>query len=262
MKNMTNWAFVTGGAGDIGSAICQALARDGFGIACVDMNKERAEEVCVAIRKEGGQAASFEADATDPTSVAATANAAMKLGEIMALVNTVGRAKGASIFTMDYATWRGDIAANLDSAFLCIQALRDQLIAQQGSIVSIATVNGLGVYGFPGYSAAKAALIHLTKSLAVELGPHGVRVNAVAPGTVRTRAWNARLEANPGVFDELQALCPLPRISLPANVADSVAFLVSEKASMITGQTLAVDGGLSAGIPAAGRAVTQLPHRP
>jgi NAD(P)-dependent dehydrogenase (short-subunit alcohol dehydrogenase family) len=260
--NMTNWAFVTGGAGDIGSAICQALSRDGFGIACVDMNIERAEEVCVAIRKDGGQAASFGADATDPTSVAATANAAMKLGEITALVNTVGRAKGASIFTMDYATWRGDIAANLDSAFLCIQALRDQLIAQQGSIVSIATVNGLGVYGFPGYSAAKAALIHLTKSLAVELGPHGVRVNAVAPGTVRTRAWNARLEANPGVFDELQALCPLPRISLPANVADSVAFLVSEKASMITGQTLAVDGGLSAGIPAAGRAVTQLPHRP
>ena len=258
---MTNWAFVTGGAGDIGSAVCQALARDGLGIVCVDLDEERAEKICVGIRREGGQAVSFKVDATDPASVSAAAAAAMKLGNVTALVNTVGRAKGASIFTMDYATWREDIAANLDSAFLCIQAFRDQLIAQQGSIVSIATVNGLGVYGFPGYSAGKAGLIHLTKCLAVELGPHGVRVNAVAPGTVRTRAWNARLEANPGVFDELQALCPLPRISGPANVADAVAFLVSDKASMITGQTIAVDGGLSAGIPAAGRAVTQLSHR-
>lgn len=258
---MSNWAFVTGGAGDIGSAICQALSRDGFGIACVDINKERAEEVCRVIRNEGGQAVSFEADATNHASVVAAADTAVKLGKIRALVNTVGKANGASIFKMDYATWREDIAANLDSAFLCVQALRDQLIAQQGSIVSIATVNGLGVYGFPGYSAGKAALIHLTKSLAVELGPHGVRVNAVAPGTVRTRAWTARLEANPGLFDELQAFCPLPRISLPTNVADAVAFLVSEKASMITGQTLAVDGGLTAGIPAVGRAVTQLSHR-
>lgn len=258
---MLKWAFVTGGGGDIGGAICQRLAHDGFAIACVDLNKERAHEVCSAILNEGGQAVALEADVTDPASVSATAGAAMKLGQIKVLVNTAGRAKGASIFTTDYATWREEIAVNLDSAFLCIQALRDHLIGQQGSIVSIATVNGLGVYGFPGYSAGKAALIHLTKSLAVELGPHGVRVNAVAPGTVRTRAWNARLEANPRVFDELQALCPLPRISVPADVAHSVAFLASDKAAMITGQILAVDGGLSAGIPAAGHAVAQLAQR-
>ncbi|SKA36189.1 NAD(P)-dependent dehydrogenase, short-chain alcohol dehydrogenase family [Enhydrobacter aerosaccus] len=258
---MNTWAFVTGGGGDIGSAICHALAHDGFKIACMDLVGDRAEDVCAAIRKEGGQAVPFVADAADPASVAAATDAAMKLGKIKVLVNTAGKANGASILTTDYPTWRLDIAANLDSAFICIQALREQLIAEHGNIVNIATVNGLGVFGFPGYSAAKAGLIHLTKSLAVELGPFGVRVNAVAPGTVRTRAWDARLAANPNVFDELLALCPLPRISRPADVAHAVAFLASERASMITGQTLAVDGGLSAGTPAAGRAVAQLSHR-
>lgn len=258
---MTHWAFVTGGGGDIGGAICQVLSRDGWSIACVDMNEARAEAVAGAIRGAGGTAVALHADVTDPGSVAAAAAAAMALGEIRALVNTAGKAHAPSIFGMDYATWRADMAVNLDSAFLCIQALRDPLIAHQGAIVNIASVNGIGVFGFPAYSAAKAGLIHLTKSLAVEFGPHGLRVNAVAPGTVRTRAWNARIEANPAVFDELQAICPLPRLSLPADIAEAVAFLVSDKAAMITGTVIAVDGGLSAGVPALSRAVTQQPHR-
>jgi NAD(P)-dependent dehydrogenase (short-subunit alcohol dehydrogenase family) len=261
MMSASDWAFVTGGGGDIGGAICQALARDGYGIACVDINADRAEEVCAAIGRAGGQAVALQADVTEPASVNAAVRAASALGKITSLVNTAGKANGRSVFTTDYATWRADIAVNLDSAFLCIQALRDQLIARQGNIVSIASVNGMGVFGFPSYSVAKAGLIQLTKSLAVELGPHGVRVNAVAPGSVRTRAWTARHEANPGLFDDLQALCPLPRLSTPPDVANAVAFLVSDRASMITGAVLAVDGGLSTGVPAVGRTVAQLPKQ-
>ncbi|MBC9206297.1 SDR family oxidoreductase [Roseomonas aerophila] len=256
---MTHWAFVTGGGGDIGGAICHALARDGLGIACVDLSQERAEEVCAGIRQAGGQAVALAADVTDPDAVSATVAAARRLGDIRVLVNTAGKANGRSIFTTDYATWRADIAVNLDSAFLCIQALRDHLIEQQGNVVNIASVNGVGVYGFPSYSAAKAGLVHLTKSLAVELGPRGLRVNAVAPGSVMTRAWNARLEKNPGLFEDLTALCPLPRLSTPADIADAVAFLASDKARMITGTILAVDGGLSTGVPMVGRTVAQLP---
>lgn len=254
---MTDWAFVTGGGGDIGGAVCASLSRDGFHIACVDMVQERAEQVAKSIRDAGGNAVALCANVTDPEAVTRVAAEAQSLGPIRVLVNTAGKAHGRSIFDMDYATWRADFAANVDSAFLCIQALREPLLASSGSIVNIASVNGIGVFGFPGYSAAKAALIHLTKSLAVEFGPSGLRVNAVAPGTVRTRAWNPRLEANPRVFDELQALCPLPRISTGKDVADAVSFLVSDRASMITGTVVTVDGGLSAGTPSHSKAVTQ-----
>ncbi|WP_419898954.1 SDR family oxidoreductase [Roseomonas sp. USHLN139] len=258
---MTHWAFVTGGGGDIGGAICQAMARDGWAIACVDRAMDRAEAVAALVRQAGGQAVAIEADVTDPASVAAAVGQARALGEIRALVNTAGKAHAITLGVTDAASWRADFSVNLDSAFLCIQALKGVLMAEGGVIVNIASVNGIGVYGFPGYSAAKAALIHLSQSMAVEFGPANVRVNVVAPGTVRTRAWAARLEANPGLFDELKSLCPLQRISDPADVAEAVVFLASKRASMITGAVLAVDGGLSTGVAAVGQAVTQERHR-
>jgi NAD(P)-dependent dehydrogenase (short-subunit alcohol dehydrogenase family) len=149
------------------------------------------------------------------------------------------------------------MAVNLDGAFLCIRAFQDHLLAAGGSIVNMGSVNGIGMYGNPAYSAAKAGLMHLTRCLAVEFGPQGLRVNAVAPGTVRTRAWEERLAVNPLVFDELNAFYPLRKVATPADVAAAVAFLVSDDASHITGVVLPVDGGISAGVPQLSAAITQ-----
>lgn len=123
----------------------------------------------------------------------------------------------------------------------------DALKQSQGSLINIASVNGMSVFGHPAYSAAKAGLIHLTKLIAVEYGKFGIRANAVAPGTVRTRAWEARAEVNPQVFEEAKHWYPLRRIVAPDDVANAVGFLASDQAAAISGVCLPVDCGLTAG---------------
>jgi NAD(P)-dependent dehydrogenase (short-subunit alcohol dehydrogenase family) len=253
----SRWAFVTGAGGDIGGAIADLLAARGWGVICADIDAPRAEARAEAVRSAGGTAAALRLDVTDEASVNAAAEAALALGDVRALVNNAGRAFAPSMRDTDYANWRRDMALNLDGAFLCIRAFQDHLLASGGSIVNMGSVNGIGMYGHPAYSAAKAGLMHLTRCLAVEFGPRGLRVNAVAPGTVRTQAWDERVAANPHVFDELNAFYPLRKVATPADVAAAVAFLVSDEASHITGVVLPVDGGISAGIPQLSAAITQ-----
>lgn len=255
------WAFVTGGGGDIGGAICATLAERGFGIACVDLDAARADAVGARISAAGGRALAIAADVADEHAVVRAAQQALAQGDVRVLVNCAGRAHAATMQETDYGSWRRDIAINLDSAFLCTRALQDHLLdGAGGAIVNIASVNGLGAFGNPGYSAAKAGLIHFTRCLAVEYGAFGVRVNAIAPGTVRTRAWDARRKANPHVFDDVQRLYPLGRVSRPADIAALAAFLVSEEAAMITGAVLPVDGGITAGMPDVPAIITQRPR--
>jgi NAD(P)-dependent dehydrogenase (short-subunit alcohol dehydrogenase family) len=253
----SRWAFVTGAGGDIGGAIADLLAVRGWSVVCADIDAERAEARAETVRRNGGTAASVHVDVTDEASVNAAAQAALALGDVRALVNNAGRAFAPNMADTDYASWRRDMAVNLDGAFLCIHAFQDHLLAGGGSIVNMGSVNGIGMYGNPAYSAAKAGLMHLTRCLAVEFGPRGLRVNAVAPGTVRTKAWDERIAVNPQVFEEVSAYYPLRKVALPADVAAAVAFLVSDDASHITGVILPVDGGISAGIPQLSAAITQ-----
>ena len=253
----SRWAFVTGAGGDIGGAVADVLAVRGWGVICADIDEARAEARAGTVRAAGGTAAAVHVDVTDEASVNAAAQAALALGDVRALINNAGRAFAPSMRNTDYASWRRDMAVNLDGAFLCIHAFQDHLLAGGGSIVNMGSVNGIGMYGNPAYSAAKAGLLHLTRCLAVEFGSAGLRVNAVAPGTVRTRAWNERIAINPQVFDQLNAYYPLQKVATPADVASAVAFLVSDEASHITGVVLPVDGGISAGIPQLAAAVTQ-----
>jgi meso-butanediol dehydrogenase/(S,S)-butanediol dehydrogenase/diacetyl reductase len=136
----------------------------------------------------------------------------------------------------------------LKSVFLCSRAVLPSKIERRGgAIVNIASVNGLSALGNEAYSAAKAGVINLTQGIAVRYGPHGVRCNAVAPGTIRTPVWQERVKRDPRVFERLVKWYPLGRVGEPDDVANAVMFLASEEASWITGTVLCVDGGLLAG---------------
>ncbi|OCJ13048.1 short-chain dehydrogenase [Rhizobium sp. AC44/96] len=239
-------AIVTGAAGDIGRAIASRLADDHDIILLVDIDLDAAEKAARAL----GPIERFVAFACDVTSVESTAEMARKaasLGSVKTLVNNAGAARSVSLQTTTPENWRADHALNLEAPFLCFHALEEQLKAAKGSVINIASVNGMSVFGHPAYSAAKAGLLHFTKLVAVEYGKFGIRSNAIAPGTVRTQAWEARAAANPNVFEEARRWYPLQRVVDPKDVANAVGFLAGPQAAAISGVCLPVDCGLTAG---------------
>lgn len=251
---MKRLALVTGAAGDIGRAISRRLAADHDAVVMTDRDLAA---LLPADMPPG--AVALQMDVTDPASCAAAASACAALGQVATLVNNAGGVQAASLQSTRPEDWQADRALNLDAPFYVFHAFAGQLKATRGSVVNIASVNGFGVYGHPAYAAAKAGMIHLTRLIAVEYGRFGIRANAVAPGTVRTRAWEARAALNPDVFAEAAAHYPLGRIVAPEDVAQAVGFLASPLAAAITGVCLPVDCGLTAGVPALARTFTQSP---
>lgn len=252
-------AIVTGAAGDIGRAIASRLAVDHDVILMVDIDVAAVEKAARTL----GPAERFVAqscDVTDEASIRVMAKRAASFGLVRTLVNNAGAARAVSLHDTTAEIWRMDNALNLEAAFLCFRAVEDQLKASKGSVINIASVNGMNVFGHPAYSAAKAGLLHLTKLIAVEYGKFGIRSNAVAPGTVRTQAWEARAAANPNVFEEARRWYPLQRVVDPADVANAVSFLAGSQAAAITGVCLPVDCGLTAGQAELARTFSQSEH--
>ena len=247
-------AVITGGAGDIGQAIARRLRQDHDLVVLADLDLTAATKVASAL---GAGFAAVQVDVTQPESCAALAKQIAAMGDLATLVNNAGASWAVSLQQSTPESWVKDRALNFDGMFMVFHALSAQLIATKGAVVNIASVNGLGVFGHTPYSAAKAGMIHLTRCIAVEYGRYGIRANSVAPGTVRTRAWEVRSAQNPDVFDEAAAHYPLGRIVMPEEVANAVGFLASPLASAITGICLAVDCGLTAGIPALARTFSQ-----
>jgi len=239
-------AVVTGAAGDIGRAIALRLADSHQKIAMVDID---AAALGRAVEMIGGsdRFVPVVADVTDTKSLAAMAERVAALGGARTLVNNAGAARAVSLHDTTPEIWRQDAALNLEASFLAFRALEEQLKAAQGALINIASVNGMAVFGHPAYSAAKAGLIHLTRLIAVEYGKFGIRANTVAPGTVRTQAWEVRAAANPQVFEEAKRWYALRRIASAEDVANAVFFLAGEQAAAITGVCLPVDCGLTAG---------------
>src|SRR5215211_7585898 len=165
--------------------------------------------------------------------------------------------EGAAVVVADIARGRAVTVAEeifdaggdtLKGPFLCSQAVLPDMVENgSGVILNISSVNALGYYGNEAYSAAKAGILSLTRSLAVRYGPSGIRINAIAPGTLRTPAWEERRRANPEVFERLTKWYPLGRVGEPEDVAGAALFLASDDAAWITGAVLPVDGGLTAG---------------
>jgi NAD(P)-dependent dehydrogenase (short-subunit alcohol dehydrogenase family) len=242
-------AIITGGGSGIGQAIGELLATEGALVALADRTLERAEVVARGIKDQGGSAIAIHADVREADAVYRMVETARgSLGPVDILVNNAGLSVGADLVAMTPDEWDLNLDVVLRGAFLCSRAVLPGMIERDGgSILNIASVNGLTALGEPAYSAAKAGLINLTQNLAVSYGRHGIRTNVICPGTVRTPIWDARVAEDPDVFDRLAGWYPLGRIGEPGDVARAAAFLLSDDASWITGAVLPVDGGLTAG---------------
>jgi meso-butanediol dehydrogenase / (S,S)-butanediol dehydrogenase / diacetyl reductase len=231
---------ITGGGGGIGTALVRRFADEGARVRCVDIDPERARASAAGA---GRDAEAVVADVT----VAADVGRALA-GQVDVLVNNALSATSDNLVTVEEEAWRRDLDGTLTSAFLCTRAVLPGMIERgAGAIVNVASVNGLGYYGNEAYSAGKAGLINLTRSVAARYGRHGVRANAVAPGTIRTAVWDERLAREPDLLTRLARWYPLGRIGTPDEVAACVLFLASDEASFVTGATLTVDGGLTSG---------------
>lgn len=251
-------AVVTGAAGDIGRAIAAALSESHAKVVLVDIDGGALSNALSQLSGPGF--VTKTCDVTDPQDLARLATEVAELGDVATLVNNAGAARAVSLHDTTADIWRKDNALNLEAPFLCFRAFEVALKRTQGSVVNITSVNGMAVFGHPAYSAAKAGLIHLTKLIAVEYGKFGIRANAVAPGTVRTQAWEARAASNPQVFEEAKHWYPLQRIVRPEDVASAVAFLAGPQAQAISGVCLPVDCGLTAGQAPLARTFSQSEH--
>jgi NAD(P)-dependent dehydrogenase (short-subunit alcohol dehydrogenase family) len=239
---------ITGAAGGIGQALCRYFAARGAAVAAID--KDPAVESFVEdLEAEGGRAVHAVADVGDIGAVAgAFESLAARLGPIDVLINNAGFSEHPTFAATDPAAWRHDVDGNLNGAYYCAHAVLPGMKSKgKGSIIAIGSVNGLAALGDPAYSAAKAGMISLTRSLALEYGRFGIRANIVLPGTVRTPLWERLAARDPDILARLVRWYPLGRIVEPVDVANAVGFLASDAAAAITGTALAVDCGLSAG---------------
>jgi 3-oxoacyl-[acyl-carrier protein] reductase len=238
-------AIVTGGSRGIGRAIALRLAAQGADVAfSYRGNEAAAKETAAAVEALGRRALPVQGDATDPAAAETLVKAALEaFGKVDILVNNAGITRDDLIMRMSVDAWREVLETNLFGAFYTIKAVtRPMLKARSGRIVNITSVSGqAGQTGQANYSAAKAGLIGLTKATARELASRGITCNAVAPGFVLTELTRDLPEA---LQAEITARTPLGRFGTTEEIADAVAFLASDEAAFITGQVLAVDGGL------------------
>ena len=238
-------AVVTGGSRGIGRAIALRLAEQGANVAfSFKGNAEAAHATQADIAALGRQAVAIQADVSQPESADALIREALEfLGRVDILVNNAGITRDDLIMRMSIDAWREVIDTNLSGAFYATKAVtRPMLRARSGRIINITSVSGqAGQMGQANYSSAKAGLIGLTKATARELASRGITVNAVAPGFVVTELTQ---DLPQELKDELIRRTPLGRFGETAEIASAVAFLASDEAAFITGQVLAVDGGL------------------
>lgn len=237
-------AIVTGGGHGIGGAIVDRLAEEGVHVLVCDIRRERADAKAAEIVAKGGKAQGCAADVRVRSDVErAVGQAVHGLGRLDILVNAAGLMDRAKFLDMDDELWRRVIDTNLYGTFIFCQTAAKEMIATKhgGAIVNIASGSGiLGGQGRAAYGASKAGVINLTQTMAIELAQHNIRVNAIAPGPVKTRA-----EQGATIGPSVAARMPMKRFGRPEEIAAMAAFLASDESSFTTGHTLAADGGFT-----------------
>ncbi len=245
MRFTNKIAVVTGGGGEIGRATAKRLASEGAIVAIVDLNAELAQQAAAEI---GGNSWAWQTDVAQRAQVEAMVHEVLRQhGRIDVLCNIAGIAPPAPFLETTDESWDATIDVNLKGVFFCSQIVARSMVAAgvKGNIVNMASTNGLvGEVGLVAYNASKFGVVGLTMTAAIELAPHGIRVNAVAPGMIRTKLSQAVLDADPELARTyFQDKIPMARFGEPDEVAAAVAFLASEDAGFITGHSLVIDGG-------------------
>ncbi|MEV4008161.1 3-oxoacyl-ACP reductase FabG [Actinomadura sp. NPDC049753] len=245
----TRVAIVTGAARGIGAATAVRLAREGFAVAVCDLDEAACAGTVETIAEEGGTALAVGVDVADTARAsAAVARVAAELGPPVVLVNNAGITRDNLLFKMSDDDWDSVMSVHLRGSFVMARAAQEHMTkAGWGRIVNLSSVSALGNRGQANYSAAKAGLQGFTKTLAIELGRFGVTANAIAPGFIATE-MTAATAARVGVdFEDFKAAAakeiPVRRVGVPEDIAGTVAFLVSDDASFVSGQVIYVAGG-------------------
>jgi len=244
MELQNKVALVTGGAQGIGKTISEELVRNGAHVVLGDVNLEGAEATAEAINNSGGSASAVKIDVSNPAEVKQVFDSILKDKKpVDILVNNAGITRDGLMIRMKESDWDLVLDINLKGSFLCGQQAAKQMMKQKsGAIVNIASIVGvMGNFGQANYSASKAGVIGLTKTMAREVASRGIRVNAVAPGFNDTEMTRV---LDDSVRQALIEQVPLAKLGLPEDVARCVAFLVSDKSSYITGQVINVNGGM------------------
>lgn len=243
-------AIVTGAARGIGFGVAQRFAREGASVAIIDLDQAAADRAAGQLELAGGASAlGVGADVADADAVkAAVAAVVDRFGTVDILMNNAGILRDNLLFKMSDDDWDLVIRTHLRGHFLMSRAVQSHFVAQKrGKIVNVSSTSALGQRGQANYATAKAGIQAFTRTLAIELGPFGVNVNAIAPGFVvtdMTDATAARVGMSPEEFrEQAAAVSPVRRVGYPEDIAALVAFLVSDEASYITGQTIYIDGG-------------------
>jgi 3-oxoacyl-[acyl-carrier protein] reductase len=242
-------ALITGGGRGIGAATAKVLAAQGAAVAITDMDLGPAEEVAAEVREAGGRALAMACDVTSRAQVeAAVAKTVETFGRLDILAALAGITRDSLVYKMTDEEWDGVIETHLKGSFLAVQAAQKPMVAQRyGKIVLTSSTSALGNRGQANYSAAKAGIQGLTRTLAIELGPLGINVNAVAPGFIETRMTRATAERIGIDFEEMKKRAaeniPVRRVGQPEDVANVIAFLCSDESAFVSGQTIYVAGG-------------------